>query len=165
MILGLDPGSVESAFVVYQKGKIIDMGLIPNTDMRRKLVWLRNKYHPDVLAIERLANYGKIVGADIMDTGFWAGRFVECWGFAFIRVYRKKVKAYLGLGPNTNDAQVNKCVGDYFSPTGQTSKGRPSLKGVGKYPGPLYGVHDDIWAALAIAVAVDENEAVIQRSL
>jgi hypothetical protein len=90
---------------------------------------------------------------------------VERWNWTFARIFRKKVKAYLGLGPNVGDPAVNACVGDYFMATGLTSKGKPSLKGTMKYPGPLYGVHDDIWAALAIAVAYDENEAVIQRGL
>lgn len=164
-ILGIDPGSVESAFVVYQKGKILDKGLLPNPDMLRKLGWLKMKYHPDILAIERIANYGKVVGASIFDTAFWAGRFCEQWNFTFVRIYRRKVKQYLGLGPQTGDSQVNACVRDYFLPAGKTTKGKPSHKGTMKHPGPLYGVVEDIWAALAIAVAYDENEAIIQRGL
>ncbi len=160
IILGVDPGNVESAWVVFQHPKLVAKGLELNSDFLRRIPKMRAMYNIDIMVIERIANYGDIVGATIFDTEHWAGRFVERWDFTHYRIYRRDVKKYLGLGPNTKDAQVNKATADHFEPYGG---GKNPVKGIQKQPGPLFGVKDDIWAALAIAVGYDDNEEVQQR--
>lgn len=157
-ILAIDPGNVESGWVIYQNGRILDKGITVNPDLILMLdTWIpswHDKYPIDIMVLEMVQSYGDVVGQTVFETVFWIGRFYERWAGTADRMYRKKVKHWLGLPPSAGDTQVNHTVRQYFSPTGG---GKDPYKGIKKQPGPLFGVHDDIWAALALAIAYEEK--------
>ena len=159
-ILAIDPGNIESAYVLYQSGKILEMGLTHNRNMLTLITDFKGGYGgttivPDIMVIEQVSSYGKVVGYTIFDTCEWSGRFIERWGPGKIKkLPRQQVKKILGIRMNASDAIVNQYVASRFPKTGG---GKNPVKGIARQPGPLYGVHDDIWAALAVAVAYDES--------
>ncbi len=108
---------------------------------------------PDVMVIEQVSNYGQNVGYTIFDTCEWCGRFIERWNHKIAKMPRQQVKKQLGLPMNSSDAKVNQFVMSRFPKTGG---GKNPVKGTMDQPGPLYGVANDIWAALAVAVAYDD---------
>ena len=56
-LLSIDPGPLESGWVKFQDGRVIDSGVAPNEWVRVLVVnW------EDALAIEMIASYGMPVG-------------------------------------------------------------------------------------------------------
>ena len=157
-ILAIDPGNVESAYVLYCSGTILEMGLTHNRNMLALITDFKaglRKLKPDIMVIEQVSNYGQCVGYTIFDTCEWSGRFIERWSPGKIKkLPRQQVKKILGIRMNASDAIVNQYVASRFPKTGG---GKNPVKGTVKQPGPLYGVANDIWAALAVAVAYDES--------
>lgn len=150
-ILTIDPGNVHSAWMFYDTdaGKPLTFGIDDND---RVLEMLRNTV-PHHMAIEMVASYGMRVGAEVFETVYWIGRFVQAWcPQATTRVYRREVKMHLCGCNNAKDANVRQALIDRFGP------GKATAIGTKKSPGPLYGVSKDCWSALAIAVTwSDEN--------
>ncbi len=149
MILAIDPGPAESAFVLYGDRAIETHGKWPN---ERLLVSLRNIRSElgspfgmaDVLVIEKIASYGMPVGEEVFSTCVWSGRFAEAWGMATEWVTRGQVKMHLCQSMRAKDGNVRQALIDLFG--GEAARGRRAS------PGPLYGVSGDVWSALAVAV-------------
>jgi hypothetical protein len=150
VILAIDPGPTESAFVFFDRTpnpfgsawKEERFGKHPNgyvLDMLKT----KGKYgqHDDRLAIEMIASYGMPVGREVFETCVWIGRFVEAWDRPYEFVYRKDVKLHLCGQARAKDANIRQALIDRFGPIGTK-----------KQPGVLYGVKSDIWSALAVAV-------------
>jgi hypothetical protein len=156
-ILAIDPGNIESAYVLYRTGEILEMGLAHNRKMLQIITDFKGGHRgvvPDILVIEQVSSYGKVVGYTIFDTCEWSGRFIERWGQKIAKMPRQQVKKQLGIPLNASDSIVNQYTRARFPATGG---GADPKKGTMKEPGPLYGVHDDIWAALAVAIAYDDK--------
>lgn len=153
MILAIDPGNVQSAYVVYEGGRIYDKGIVPNSGMLNKFqaqIWGQGeRVNPHRMLIEMVASYGMPVGKEIFDTVLWIGRFVQAWPREYELVYRKDVKLSICGNPAAKDSNIRQALIDRFGP------GKSVAVGVKKKPGPLYGVEKDIWSALAIAVHAD----------
>lgn len=134
--IAIDPGSRESAVVVYD-GKEIELHcILPN----EQILWSMEGKNEDVthLAIEFIASYGKHVGRSVFETLFWTGRLVQAWGGDWTPIYRKEVCKFL-CGGNGNDSKVRKALIERF---GESDPPK----------GPLKGIVEDEWAALAVAV-------------
>ena len=145
IVVGVDPGYEQSAGVLLDNGRVREHWIAPNLDVLSALRGLRN--HNDCeLVIERVASFGMPVGEEIFETVFWSGRFAECWGRRVHRVKRHEVKAHLCKHPRANDAHIRQALLDRFGP------GKEKAIGSKVQPGPLYGIHADEWAALAVAV-------------
>ena len=87
MIIAIDPGDVQSAFVVMDgKFNIVDKGLEDNYTMKAYLEQEGAPY--DKLIIEGVASYGMPVGRTVFETCIWIGRFIEAWGGDFELMYR-----------------------------------------------------------------------------
>jgi len=84
------------------------------------------------------------VGADVFDTVFWSGRFVEAWGGDFAMVPRLDVKMHLCHTARAKDGNVRQALIDRFGPV-PTQK-RPNHH----YNGFKVATH--LWAAFALAV-------------
>jgi hypothetical protein len=137
IVLGIDPGTTESAWVLWdgsrvQAGKIhanealrhdLNRGLIPHTHA----------------AVEMVACYGMPVGREVFETCVWIGRFSEYIDAEF--VFRRDVKLHLCNSAKAKDANIRQALLDRLGHVG--TKGNP---------GPLYGVKSHLWAALAVAV-------------
>ena len=86
-VIGVDPGSKQSAFVWWNGKEILEKGLHPNEELIPILChkWNTNR-EPITLAIESMVHIhvpktGKLKGAgkDICDTLRWEGQFYRAW--------------------------------------------------------------------------------------
>ena len=151
-ILAVDPGTDQSAWCLYSPEFGISTGTLPNPEM---LLLLRAKAEDiaaPLLAVEMIASYGMPVGREVFETCVWIGRFLEAWGKPYRLVYRREEKLHICSSPKANDATIRQALIDRFGP------GREKAIGTKKAPGPLYGVHGDEWAALAVAITAAETE-------
>lgn len=164
MILAIDPGNEKSAWVIYEGGDIQAFGMDKNEDILPKftLAFECGGFSgAEHLAIEMIASYGMAVGQTVFETCVWIGRFIEAWSFAYGRyrtwtkVYRKDVKMHLCHSMRAKDGNIRQAIIDRYPPTGV---GKCPQIGTKKYPGPLYGVSKDVWAALGVAITYSEKQ-------
>lgn len=144
-VIAIDPGTEESALVVYRGGAVVWHTLAPNSEVEE---YLRDHPHArDCLAIEWLGSYGMPVGQSVFHTCRWVGRFEAAWGRPVHLMERRNVKMHLCNSVKATDANVWQAVMDRYG----SEKAR--AVGTKKSPGPLYGIHKDTRQALALAVA------------
>jgi hypothetical protein len=155
-MLAIDPGPVESAWVVYDTttGKLAGFAKEPNAAV---LALVLSSAHLSELAVEMIASYGMAVGREVFETCVWIGRFVQAWqGGAHRFVYRRDVKIHLCGSMKAKDANVRQALLDLYG-------GKDKAVGKKASPGPLYGVSSDVWSALAVAVtasaAIEQEKA------
>lgn len=154
-ILAIDPGTTESAFVVYDGKRPKRFGKIRNPDL---LLALRlQDFDGAPLFIEMIASYGMAVGAEVFETCVWIGKFTEAHRGDSTAIYRKDVKLYLCGQTRAKDPNVRQALLDRFGPGKEKAIGKKSS------PGPLYGVSGDVWAALAVAVTAWETRLSLKR--
>lgn len=158
-IFAIDPGSEESAYVIYEAvgERPVRFAKVPNDGVITAMhMWGRRD---DRLVVEMIASYGMPVGADVFGTCVWVGRFAQEWNWtdedstpaAF--VYRREVKLHLCNSARAKDANVRQALIDRYG-------GREKAIGRKATPGPLYGLSGDCWAALGVAVtAADRDQA------
>lgn len=142
-VLGIDPGTTESAYCLWDGERVIEGAIFPNGDL---LKLLRDCFWEcDVIAVEKIASYGMAVGAEVFETCVWTGRFVQACPRPedVIRIPRLDVKVHLCKSARAKDANISQALKDRFGDVGTK-----------KNPGRLFGVKSHIWAALAVAVTV-----------
>lgn len=140
LILAIDPGNVNSAYVLMEKEtyKPIEFGLLENNLVREKVLNLDY----DCLTIEMVASYGMAVGESVFDTCVWIGRFIECAqerNIPYTRVYRIEEKMNICHDSRAKDSNIRQALIDRFG-----------IVGTKKNPGFFYGFKKDIWAAYAV---------------
>jgi hypothetical protein len=146
-VLAIDPGNVQSAFVLYD-GEIKSSAIIANDAL---VEGIKNLESPFTLAIEMIASYGMPVGKEVFDTCVWIGRFVQANYEAHhleaenTLIYRKDVKMHFCQSMRAKDSNIRQALLDRFG-------GKDTAIGTKKAPGPLYGVKADAWSALAVAL-------------
>lgn len=136
-ILALDPGTTETAFVLWDGRRILDADYLPNAEIRQILI---GREYSSV-ACEMIASYGMAVGKEVFETCVWIGRFIEVARTETRLVYRRDVKLHLCHSPRAKDANVRQALIDRLGP-----------QGTKKNPGPTYGMRSHLWAALAVGV-------------
>lgn len=173
LIMGIDPGTNESACVVldtelwepvivwYGKNNTLISSVTSDIET------LYGSRVTPVLAYERMRKYtpgdrDKGVGDSTFFTCKWYGRFVE----AFFNVYGITADAYSITSPDIKIAligatnvpnaktHVKRALYEYFKPTGGGTT--PSV-GTKNKPGPLYPMRSHpshCWDALAVAVVI-----------
>ena len=136
-IFAIDPGSEQSAFVLYDSHNktIVDKNILQNDILSSEIQSLS---HGETLAIEMVASYGMPVGKDVFETCVWIGRFDPNATALF--VYRKDVKMHLCGSMRAKDSNIRQALIDKL--------GKEATKGVSK----------DVWSALAVAVTVAEKD-------
>ena len=154
MILAIDPGNIESGYVVTDDNLLIlEYGKINNNDLIEKIYGeefsgLSSDYN---FAIEMVASYGMAVGSTVFDTCVWIGRFKEAIECVYLKktqyIYRKDEKMNLCHSMKAKDSNIVQALIDRFAPN-TPNKG----KGTKKEPGWFYGFKKDIWQAYAVAV-------------
>ena len=144
MIVAIDPGTTESAYVVYRDGEIMSFGKIDNHDLLKLIT--TDTFTECRMAIEMIASYGMPVGREVFETCLWIGRFMQAAGGDVDLIYRKDVKMHLCGSTRAKDGNIRQAIMDLYGSSKQESIG---LK---KSPGPLYGISGDVWAALGVAV-------------
>ena len=155
-VLAIDPGPVQSAWIIFRQNVIVSFGLHPNEHLRTD-VCEQAQYAVRGVAIEMIASYGMPVGAEVFETCVWIGRFKE----ALVRcriderdihlVKRQEVKLHLCKSPKANDSSIRQALIDRFGPGKDVAIGNKAK------PGPLYGVKADIWAALGVACTLTDR--------
>ena len=150
MILAIDPGNIESGYVILnddlsvrRKGKVINEEML-------NIIKSACYYKKVDVAIEMVASYGMAVGSTVFDTCVWIGRFVEKanqWNTEVTYIYRKDEKMNLCGSMKAKDSNIVQALIDRFAPN-TPNKG----KGTKKEPGWFYGFKKDIWQAYAVAV-------------
>lgn len=148
IVVGIDPGTRDSALAAYDGTRVVGHFTFPNDIMLDRL------RHDTVdagtvLAIEGIASYGMAVGAEVFATVLYSGRFIEAWDAQkrpWCQLFRKEIKLHLCASNRATDANIRQALYDRFGP------GKEKAVGLKKSPGPLYGVKGHEMAALAVAV-------------
>ena len=154
-VLAIDPGSERSGWVVLNPAteRLRAFGKTPNVEL---LAMVRD-LSADVgaVVIEWMSSYGRTVGAETFEAIFWAGRFAEAASHQVevCRLKRSAVVSHLLGGPRrhgdpTADAMLWQVLVDRYGGIG----GKAAAVGLKASPGPLFGVHADARAALAVAI-------------
>jgi len=158
IVLAVDPGSEQSAFVLYdaEKNIIPTMGLKENEILVNILesCEVHEKKHTHVV-IEYPAPRGQPMYTQLVKTIWWIGRFEQAMGIDAHHMDRKDVKMTLCGSTRAKDANVRAALISRFKASGG---GKTPEIGTKSNPGPLYGVKKDIWAALAVAITFADPE-------
>lgn len=155
MILAIDPGPQQSAWLELDAGRPVRFGIDPN----EYVLAILSRSPAERMAVEMIASYGMPVGAEVFETCVWIGRFRQCWAddlCGIVRpdselVYRQQVKLHLCGSPRAKDANVRQALIDLYGPGKDAAIGRKAT------PGPLYGITSHVWAALAVAVTAEAS--------
>lgn len=138
-VLAIDPGTTQTAWVLWDGESIIAHGITPNEDF---IKYCRQRGPYSKAAIEMVASYGMAVGREVFETVYWIGRFVEALRHVPTRrVERKEIKMHLCGTVRAKDANIRQALIDKV--------GGPGTK---KKPGTTYGISSHKWAALAVAI-------------
>lgn len=147
-VLAIDPGSQQSAYLIWTGKKIVDMGIWKNEDLLEELEYSEGEILKEeerltdiTLVIEMPQCFGMAVGKSVFETIFWIGRFCQAWEGEFKRIYRSQIKMYFCNSMRAKDTNIRQALIDRLGPPGTK-----------KNQGILYGVKRDLWSALAIAV-------------
>jgi hypothetical protein len=153
IVIGLDPGTTESAWVVLGDGVPHSHAKEVNAQVLKRLrgEWMQGP----VLAIEDIASMGMAVGREIFETVKWIGRFAEAWdrrGGVVRLIYRREVKQFLCESSKASDSNIRAAIIDRYG-------GQAAAIGLKRSPGPLYGIKADRWSALAVALTAEGKPA------
>lgn len=149
-LLAIDPGYVQSAYLILEDGALREFDIQPNRVVIETIRAVNLDY--TVAGIEMVASYGMAVGREVFETVYWIGRFDEAIRYSSginpQRIERMKVKMHLCHNSRASDSNIRQALLDRYGP------GQQAACGTKGKPGPLYGIKKDLWAALALAVTV-----------
>jgi hypothetical protein len=146
IIVGIDPGTTQSAVVIYDTAteEILGHGKYDNVDAMLAFA------EGGTVVCEMVQSFGMPVGAEVFQTVLWVGRYCEyCrWvGASFHMIYRQEIKTTLCQSVKANDAAIRQRLIDLLGPPGKK-----------KTPGKTYGLAGDEWQALAVCVAFSKRK-------
>ncbi len=145
-ILAIDPGERMSGWVICEGLNVVDYG----HDQNDQIVDQMPQKLYELMLIEEIT-YGQRVGRQIMRTVFWSGAFACSAiqkGKTVSLLPRSTVKKTLCAGiSRPKDADVSRAVRSRYPKSGAGA--RPEV-GTLKKPGPLFGITDHCWQALAL---------------
>jgi len=139
----IDPGPVESAYVIWDGERILEKGKVPS---ERVLPLIGMNDGDCRIVCEMIACYGMAVGAEVFETCVWIGRYLEKAQGDMARIKRGEVKMHLCHSMKAKDSNIRQALIDRF--------GAPGTK---KAPGLTFGLSGDMWAAFAVAVTYHDN--------
>lgn len=150
-IIAIDPGNIESAYVVMTDDKgIVEKGKVENLVLLAILYRLRTEYTNPDLYIEMVSSYGMPVGKEVFETVFWIGKFHGLWCYMTetepTLVYRKDIKMHHCGSTRAKDSNIIQALKDKYGD-----------KGIKANPGFFYGVNSDVWQAIALATYIFET--------
>lgn len=144
--IAIDPGTTQSAGVVWQDGELVDRLLEDNSRVRQ---WLEEQPHnaeqPVSFVFEKVSSYGMPVGESIFQTCFWTGIFIEKTSHKRAPIYLVPRTTIKKLLKARNDSGVRRRLIERF--------GEPGTKA---NPGFTYGLKKDLWQAFGLAVVTEE---------
>jgi hypothetical protein len=142
-LLAIDPGTTESAWVVWDGVRVVAHAKESNDTLMLRILghdiadqWVA------ACVIEMVASFGMPVGAEVFETVYWIGRFAQAIGpHCVTRITRNEIKNHLCHSSRAKDANIRQAIIDRL--------GGPGTK---KAPGLTYGISGDVWSALAVAL-------------
>lgn len=140
-VFGIDPGSEQSAYVIWDGTEIIGTDILLNDSLLKFID--EQSFNTVPMVIEQVRSYGMPVGATIFDTVFWSGRFFQAWKGPAYQMPRLKVKQHICHDSRAKDSNIRQALIDRFEP-GLKPRQRPR--------GILKGLVRDQWASMALAV-------------
>ncbi len=145
-VIGIDPGSEHSCFVLWDGKEILDKGIQPNERLLNLLSGVfRHQFKSTtiapVLAVESMVHI-TMGGKSIVDTLLWAGRFYQAWQGEKEFVPVHVIKKALG---GKNDKQIRAALIMRFGEPGTKKNPNPITYGLG-----AQGYH--LWRAFAVCV-------------
>lgn len=145
-ILAIDPGTTESALVLWDGTAILKAEILTNL---RVIEWVETSYLWSVdVFCEMVACYGMPVGKEVFETCVWIGEFRRVCkhkGTPFNQIYRRDVKLHHCGSARAKDGNVIQALKDKYGD-----------KGTKKNPGITYGLKSHLWQAFAIATMQTE---------
>lgn len=162
LLLAIDPGPEESGWVIIDMDTDLilrdgptDCNCFGHDDNHELLAILEDWEGPVVC--EMVGNYGKgfAVGASVFETCIWIGRFQQVIGDSRFRwVVRATVAANLCGVAAVSKPVLTQAIRDRYRERHKDLMGGGATpeKGTKKAPGPLYGMSNHIWSALAVAL-------------
>ena len=152
VIMAIDPGPIESGWVIMSGKLIIRFGINSNWELRTII----REAKPEVVAMsyEMIGSYGMPVGKEIFNTCVWIGRFLESFYGDDTNedgnpIFRRDVKLHLCGSARAKDGNVRQAILDIYEPSGG---GKIPQIGTKNQKGPLYGVSSHVWAALGVGL-------------
>lgn len=147
-VLGVDPGSKLTAYVLIAGQQILAKGKVKNETLMAE--WRKLPKMPEITMIEKIGMGGKNITIDraVFETAWWTGRLYEQALRISGRVemvHRKAVVAHHTHSAKGGDKEVRHALLRRYG-------GEAYAIGKKANPGPLYGVAGDMWSALAIAL-------------
>lgn len=145
MIFAIDPGNIQSAYVILDDNlKPVMFEKLDNEMLLQMIYRSIGDQRLEHFVLETIASYGMAVGQEVFETCWWSGRFWEASLFIpnMKKVYRKEVKLNLCHSARAKDGNVIQALKDRFGGRGTKSS-----------PGWFYGVKADAWQAYACGVS------------
>lgn len=147
LILAIDAGTTESGYALMSdEYELILHGKADNNFVLG--VVMAGEY--DEMVYEQFQSYNMPIGASTISSIEWNGRFVQA-AFALMKpyssVYRKDEKIHFCNSVKAKDANIHRALIERFARFDFKSG-----KGTKKNPDFFYGVNNDAWTAIGIAV-------------
>jgi hypothetical protein len=144
LILAIDPGPEESAYVLWNECKLSYYEKCSN-ELMLKVVKAAS-IEKTLLVIEMVSSYGMAVGQEVFETCVWIGKFLQAFEGESQRITRQEVKYHICNATKAKDSNVKQAIIDRFG-------GKEKAIGTKKKQGPLFGITGShIWSAIAVAL-------------
>lgn len=142
MILAIDPGNIQSAYVIWAADNVSIAEKVSNKEVKQMIV--ANRLYIESVVIEGVAHFGMPVGKEVFETCYFIGQLqqlCESVGRPYCMVMRREVKLHFCNSVRAKDGNIRQALIDRFGD-----------KGTKKNPGKTYGLSGDTWSAFALAV-------------
>ena len=153
MILGIDPGTLQSGFAVisetWREDGPLKAGVSQNEDILDAIAQVDRGTS---VAIEMISSYGARVGQTTFDTLVWIGRMIqvcESNGIPYHLIKRHEVKKLIAPGERANDAVIRRKMIELLGWSAEDV--RLNAK--------RCGLKSHAWQAMAVAVAIASETA------
>lgn len=162
IVIAIDPGTVESAYVAFDGHRVIGHGIEPNVRVAGYLRRYAGGTNVAGIVLEQIESFGMAVGREVFETVFWTGRLFQvardtAGPERVSRMPRRAVKLHLCGSMKAKDPNIRVALMDRFG--GERAKGTKYAQG------PLYGISSHEWSALAIAVTWWDTERERQQPM
>lgn len=142
--IGIDPGTTESAYAAMSNRTLVKFNKVPNAQLLELLDFFRlTSDAQTVLVVEMVESYGMPVGHEVFMTCVWLGRFIERWRGKHELISRSAVRWQLCRDRRAKDPNVRAALIELYG-------GKATAIGKKGSIGPLHGVTEDVWSALAV---------------
>ena len=143
-LMAIDPGNTRTAWIILlANGRPESHGISENAELLNAFRFAFEEVTD--IAIEYFAPRGMPTSKEEMATIFYSGRLIQAAERTWHPITRLEEKIKVCGSAKAKDSNIRQALIDLYG--GETAIGKK------KTPGPLYGVSQDIWQALAVGVA------------